>query len=69
MPQDQTDDKLTSNACYIYCTKAAKADGNYEMKYIYAPLKGNMSYMATSESYAMSTSSFILSDDDWNVLN
>lgn len=69
MPQDQNDAKLTSNACYMYCTKTARADGTYEMKYIYAPVKENTKYMATSESSLMSTSALILSDDDWNILN
>ena len=39
------------------------------MSYLYYPVKGNFGYMASSDADLMSMSSFILSDDGWNVLN
>lgn len=56
-------------ACYLKCQKIKKADGSFSMSYLYYPVKGNFGYMASSDADLMSMSSFILSDDDWNVLN
>lgn len=56
-------------ACYLKCQKIKNVDGTYSMKYIYYPVKESFGYMATSDSSLMSTSAFIVSDENWDVLN
>ena len=57
------------DACYLQCKKVIRKDGSSAFTYLYWPIKGNVSYMASSNKNLMEINSIVVTDENWNVFN